>query len=81
MHDVDGDGQISDGELNGLGIWIDDGDAVLEDGELQGLDQHDIASISTQMEIDDEGRMRSTATTNDGDEILTEDVWFAEDND
>ena len=41
-----------------------------------------VVSISTTtMEMDDEGRMRSSATMDDGAEILTEDVWFAADED
>ncbi|MEM9496133.1 MAG: SdrD B-like domain-containing protein [Pseudomonadota bacterium] len=79
--DADGDGVLTGAELEGLGVWVDDGDGVLEEGELQTLEQHDIASISAEMtvEYDDEGRelQRSTATTTDGETILTEDVYFA----
>ena len=75
--DANRDGTIDGDELDGLGLWVDDGDAILEDGELRSIDEYDIESISTEMELDEEGRMRSTATTTDGDEILSEDVWFA----
>ncbi|NEV62686.1 hypothetical protein, partial [Thiorhodococcus minor] len=81
QHDDNGDGLVSGAELEGIGLWIDDGDAVLEDGELQSAAEAGIASVSTQMEIvsDDKGRdlMRSTASTTDGEEIMSEDVWFA----
>jgi predicted RNA-binding protein len=73
---------ISGEELEGLGLWVDDGDAVLEDGEMLTAEEAGIASISTDMKIvlDDDGKqlMQSSATTIDGEEILTEDVWFAE---
>lgn len=81
-HDVNGDGMVSGAELATLALWIDDGDAVLEDGEMQSADEAGIASISTDMTVayDSEGRtlMQSTATTTEGQSILTEDVWFAE---
>jgi hypothetical protein len=82
QHDANGDGMISGEELEGLGLWVDDGDAVLEDGEMLTAEEAGIASISTDMKIvlDDDGKqlMQSSATTIDGEEILTEDVWFAE---
>ncbi|MFK7820928.1 MAG: Ig-like domain-containing protein [Planctomycetaceae bacterium] len=77
-HDVNADGQISGEEMDNLAVWVDDGDAILEEGELQSLADNNIASISTEMELDEQGRMRSTATTTDGSELMTEDVWFAE---
>ena len=77
--DANGDGSVSGAELAGLALWLDDGDAELEDGELQALSDHDIASISTQMELDSEGRMRATAERADGSTVMTEDVWFAVD--
>lgn len=81
-HDVNGDGEISGDELVDLSLWMDDGDAVLEEGEMVSVTEAGIVSISTEMEItyDSEGRelMQSSATDVDGNEILTEDVWFAE---
>ena len=81
-HDANGDGVISDAELEGLGVWIDDGDAVLEEGELQTASEAGLTSISAQMMIehDAEGRelMRSEAEVN-GETVMTEDVWFAQD--
>jgi hypothetical protein len=78
--DTNGDGQLTGEELEGLQFWIDDGDAIVEEGELQSLADHNIASISTDMQIgfDDQGRelMQSSATTTDGEELLSEDVWF-----
>ncbi|MFW5442910.1 MAG: hypothetical protein ACKE51_01185 [Methylococcaceae bacterium] len=81
LHDANGDGEISGDELESLGLWVDDGDAILETGELHSAKEMGIASISSDMKIvlDSEGRelMQSTATTIDGQTILTEDVWFA----
>ena len=78
--DANGDGSVSDAELADLAVWIDDGDAKLEDGELKSLSDFDIASVSVQMELDSEGRMRSSAQRADGSSIMTEDVWFAVDD-
>jgi hypothetical protein len=49
---------------------------VLEAGELSSLADAGVASVSTDMTMDDEGRMRSNATGTDGSSIMTEDVWF-----
>ncbi len=82
-HDTNGDGVVSGNELVDLSLWMDDGDAVLEEGEMVSVTEAGIVSISTEMEItyDDQGRelMQSSATDANGNEILTEDVWFAED--
>ena len=78
--DADGDGLLTGDELADMGLWIDDGDAKLEAGELVSAADAGIASISTSMEIvlDADGRelMQSSATTVDGQEVLSEDVWF-----
>ena len=75
--DADGDGQIAGSEADSLGLWIDDGDAILEFGELKTLEAFEIVSLSTEMQLDYEGRMRSSAEKSDGSRIMTEDVWFA----
>ena len=75
--DANADGNISGAETANLGIWIDNGDAILQAGELQTLEQAGIESVSAQAEVDAQGRIQSTATTTDGTEIYTEDVWFA----
>ena len=75
--DSDGDGEISGSEADSLGLWIDDGDAILEEGELELLANFEIVSLSAEMQMDYEGRMRSSAETADGTRIMTEDVWFA----
>ena len=75
--DLDGDGQLSNTEASGLALWLDDGDAKLQEDELAWLDDFEIASIRVEMELDAEGRMRSTAQRSDGSAVLTEDVWFA----
>ena len=74
--DVNGDGEISGAEAAELALWIDDGDAELEDDELVSLSDAEIDSISTDMLMDSEGRMRSAATRTDGSTIMSEDVWF-----
>ena len=74
--DVNGDGVLTNAELTGLELWLDDGDAIVQSGELQSLGAHGIASIGTQMSLVD-GMMRSTATKTDGSTVMTEDVWFA----
>ena len=76
--DVDGDGQIAGSEALGLALWVDDGDARLEFGELESLDAFEVESISVNMALDSEGRMRSTAQLADGTNLMTEDVWFAQ---
>ena len=75
--DANADGNIAGSETANLGIWIDNGDAILQAGELQTLEQAGIESVSSQASVDAEGRINSTATTTDGTEIYTEDVWFA----
>ena len=80
--DSNNDGKISGAELEGLGLWKDDGDAVLEAGELVSASEAGIESISSDMQIklgaDGKNLMQSTATTTDGKQILSEDVWFAQ---
>ena len=79
--DANGDGTLNGDELEGLELWVDDGDAIVEEGEMQTLTQHGITEISVEMNevVDADGNtlMRSTATTQDGRTILSEDVWFA----
>lgn len=77
LRDIDADGWLTDDELLGLALWLDDGDAKLESGELQALAAHDIATLKVTMELDDAGRMLSSATRTDGGSVLVEDVWFA----
>ncbi|MEO0546090.1 MAG: tandem-95 repeat protein [Pseudomonadota bacterium] len=81
--DADGDGALAGDELEGLSAWIDDGDAQLEEGELFSVQELGVSEISVELEVnvqDDAGRdlFRSTATMDDGSEIVTEDVWFAQ---
>ena len=80
--DNNNDGQISGAELDNLALWKDDGDAVLEAGELVSAKDANISSISSDMKItlgaDGKSHMQSTATTTDGKQILSEDVWFAQ---
>ena len=77
MLDANGDGVVSGSEAAELALWIDDGDAVLEDGELMTLSEAGVASISAEMSMDSEGRMRSSVDMIDGSSLMTEDVWFA----
>ncbi len=74
--DINGDQILSNAELSGLELWIDNGDAVVQAGEIQSLASHGVQLISTQMSMTN-GMMRSNATHVDGHQILTEDVWFS----
>lgn len=79
--DVDGNRLLDEGEFASLRLWVDDGDGVLAENELQTLEDHRIFSISTRMTLADGGLMQSSAYTTDDGRILTEDVWFAIDDD
>lgn len=80
QHDANSDGKLAGAELDNMAIWIDDGDAILEDGELQSLQEHGISELSTQKQDVQNNRgeslMRSDATTENGNKVMTEDVWF-----
>lgn len=81
--DANKDGQLSGAELEGLNVWVDDGDAVVEEGELKTLNELGITQLSTQRNDVTNNRgetlMQSSATIN-GEDVLTEDVWFASAN-
>ncbi|MCK5727112.1 MAG: hypothetical protein KAH22_09845 [Thiotrichaceae bacterium] len=80
LHDTNNDSKISGSELDNLKVWVDDGDAKLEAGELHSLSEYGINQLSTQAQnvLNGKGEalIQSTATTNDGQSVLTEDVWF-----
>ncbi|MEM8750169.1 MAG: tandem-95 repeat protein [Pseudomonadota bacterium] len=81
--DQNEDGKISGTETDGLELWVDDGDGKVTDGELFALADFGITEISIELQkdvTDDNGRdlFRSTATRADGSQLLTEDVWFAQ---
>ena len=82
LEDDNKDGKLSGAELDNLAVWVDDGDAILEEGELRKLGEFGITELSTQKNdvLNQRGEtlMQSTATTDKGDSILTEDVWFAQ---
>ncbi|WP_420337096.1 cadherin-like domain-containing protein [Roseibium sp.] len=82
--DTNGDGVLNGDELKGLELWIDNGDAKVEDGEIQALAKFGITEISVEMtEVTDangDTLMRSTAATDAGNVIMTEDVWFGSDD-
>ena len=42
------DGDLTDAELEGLALWIDDGDAILQESELKTLAEMRIESVSIQ---------------------------------
>ena len=79
--DADGSGAIEGAEADALALWMDDGDAVVEAGELVSLADAGVASVSTQMRVEEDGEgrrfMRSEATMSDGSIVMTEDVHFA----
>lgn len=82
--DKNNDGKLEKEELEGLNVWIDDGDAILEEGELKTLKELNIKSISTIVDEikDDEGKihLQSTIEKENGNILLSEDVWFKKDN-
>ena len=78
--DANGDGTVDGSEADSLALWIDDGDAVLEFGELNSLSDYDVVSLDVRMSMDADGRMISSATKSDGSKVMTEDVWFASDD-
>ena len=82
LSQLDGDGNtlLEDAELSSLALWIDDGDGVLQLEEISTLQDFGIFSISTVMQLSDEGLMRSWAYTDDDFRLLTEDVWFAKED-
>ncbi len=61
---------------------MDNGDAVVQSGEMRTLAELGIAEISTQFSLsfDAEGKIHigSTVTRNDGSQLGTEDVFFAQ---
>lgn len=74
MHDFNGDGMVSGEELDGIAIWTDaNSNAVLDDGELSTLESHGVVSFSLSHDDD----YISTATLEDGSEMVTQDLWFA----
>ena len=81
--DINHDGKLTGDELDGLNLWIDDGDAKVEEGELQTLAELGITSIDTKMKevLDENGKihMQSTASKDDGSNIMSEDIWFSKD--
>jgi hypothetical protein len=82
--DVNHDGKLTGHELDGLKTWVDNGDAKIEEGELKTMAELGVTSIDLKMQMtaNDRGEqlMRSTFTQN-GQEHVSEDVWFAEQHD
>lgn len=79
--DANRDGVLTGEELEGLDLWFDDGDAVVEAGELRSAASEGVTSISVQRQdvqnAQGETLMQSQATI-DGEQVLTEDVWFGQ---
>lgn len=80
--DRNGDGALTGSELQGLALWKDDGDAIVEEGELVSVSEADVTRISAKrtdvQNAKGETLMRSDADVA-GQTIMTEDVWFGED--
>lgn len=80
MRDRDGDGVLRGEELEGLQMWVDNGDAEVQDGELRDLAGLGITEVNVRKDDVKNERgetlMRSNATTANGQNIMTEDVWF-----
>ena len=82
--DTNNDNVISGSETQGLNLWVDDGDALVEDGELFTLEELGVSEIQLELDqnaADEQGRdlFRSSAIMDDGSVVLTEDVWFTQD--
>lgn len=79
--DANNDGRLAGAELEGLDMWVDNGDGQVQQGEFKSLAELGITEISTQRNDVQNSRgetlMQSSATRN-GEQILTEDVWFAQ---
>lgn len=74
LHDFDGDGVVSGDELEGIAIWTDaNSNAALDDGEVSSLASHGVVSLS----LSHDENFVSTATLDDGSEMMTRDLWFA----
>lgn len=77
LHDFNGDGVVSDSELEGIAIWRDtNSNAKLDDGELSSLETNGVVSLS----LSHDEHFISTATVDNGSEeytIITEDLWFS----
>ncbi len=82
--DANQDGKLSGAELKGIELWVDNGDAVVQAGEIQTLAQHGIDAVSTQLNLtyDAQGKLHieSTAARTDGSTLMSEDVFFAQEN-
>lgn len=78
-YDDNGDGIVDGKELKGFYIWVDkDSNARLDDGELTKIEKFDgvkgkrkIVALDISYE-----NYKSTATLDDGSDILMEDLWF-----
>lgn len=79
LRDANGDGKLTGEELRGLQMWVDNGDAQVGDGELKDLAGLGITEINVKKKDVQNARgetlMQSDATAN-GQQMLTEDVWF-----
>lgn len=78
--DANGDGKLAGHELDKLAVWVDDGDAQLEAGELKSLRDLGISKINTTHSLVDSagGQLDQSSATQNGKQVLTEDVWFGQ---
>jgi EF hand len=79
--DANGDGALTNAELQGLKVWQDNGDAQVDASELKSLADIGVDQISVQRNdvVNSQGEtlMQSVAQRH-GQSILTEDVWFGQ---
>lgn len=84
LRDANNDGKLTGDELRGLEMWIDNGDAQVDGGEMKSLQELGINEIAVNHKdvTNDRGEtlMQATAKREDGSQILTEDVWFGQEN-
>ncbi len=66
--------------MDGLKFWVDNGDAILQTGELKNLGDFGIKNISIDFTDNSDSNIVpepfSYASTEGGEDILVEDVWF-----
>ncbi len=78
--DANQDNQLTQAELNGLAIWVDDGDAAYDDGEVTSLADAGVVEINL-FATERRGpygnlTLTSSVSTEAGESLLSQDVWF-----
>jgi hypothetical protein len=76
--DANGDGKLTQNELDGLKAWIDDGDGIVEEGELKTMSELQITQLSAELQpiLSDDGLLMRSTFLQDGTFHMSEDVWL-----